>query len=48
MEINYIDNALRKTKGKVQPAAKALGISRFFLMRQMVKLGINNHNYKQC
>ncbi|MCL5123503.1 MAG: PAS domain S-box protein [Deltaproteobacteria bacterium] len=46
LEMNYIKNALRKTKGKVQPAAKLLGISRFSLMRQMAKLGINTHDYK--
>ena len=46
LERNYIENALRKTKGKVQPAAKLLGISRFTLMRQMAKMGINSDNYK--
>ena len=46
LEMNYIENALRKTKGKVQPAAKLLGISRFSLMRQMAKLGINAHDYR--
>ncbi|MGC8658763.1 MAG: PAS domain S-box protein, partial [Desulfomonilaceae bacterium] len=33
LEMNYIEAALRKTRGKVQPAAKLLGISRFALMR---------------
>ena len=46
LERNYIENALRKTKGKVQPAAKLLGISRFTLMRQMAKMGIDSDNYK--
>ncbi|MFH0957639.1 MAG: PAS domain S-box protein [Pseudomonadota bacterium] len=46
LEMNYIENALRKTKGKIQPAAKLLGISRFTLMRQMAKMGINGDNYK--
>ncbi len=46
LEMNYIENALRKTRGKIQPAAKLLGISRFALMRQMVKMGIHGYNYK--
>ena len=46
LEMNYIETALRKTKGKVQPAAKLLGISRFSLMRQMAKLGIKGDDYK--
>gem|GEM_PF-6225334 len=46
LEMNYIENALRKTKGKVQPAAKLLGISRFTLARQMAKMGINSEHYR--
>ncbi|MGC8659933.1 MAG: PAS domain S-box protein [Desulfomonilaceae bacterium] len=46
LEMNYIENALRKTKGKVQPAAKLLGISRFALTRQIAKMGINVADYK--
>jgi len=46
LEMNYIENALRKTRGKVQPAAKLLGISRFTLIRQMSKMGIFSNNYK--
>ncbi|MGC8659452.1 MAG: PAS domain-containing protein [Desulfomonilaceae bacterium] len=46
LQYNYIENALRKTRGKVQPAAKLLGVSRFALMRQMARLGINPHDYK--
>ena len=46
LEMNYIENALRKTRGKIQPAAKLLGISRFALMRQMTKMGIHADNYK--
>jgi DNA-binding NtrC family response regulator len=46
LELNYIENALRKTKGKVLPAARLLGISRFALARQMAKMGIKGENYK--
>jgi DNA-binding NtrC family response regulator len=46
LEMNYIENALRKTKGKVQPAAKLLGISRFMLTRQMAKMKINGADHK--
>ncbi len=46
LEMNYIENALRKTRGKIQPAAKLLGISRFTLIRQMAKMGIKGDNYK--
>jgi PAS domain S-box-containing protein len=46
LEMNYIENALRKTKGKVLPAARLLGISRFTLARQMAKMGIKSDNYK--
>jgi PAS domain-containing protein len=46
LERNYIENALRKTRGKVQPAAKLLGISRFTLTRQIANMGINNRDYK--
>jgi PAS domain S-box-containing protein len=46
LEMNFIENALRKTRGKVQPAAKLLGISRFTLIRQMAKRGISAANYK--
>jgi PAS domain S-box-containing protein len=46
LEMNYIENALRKTKGKVLPAARLLGISRFTLARQMAKMGIKGAHYK--
>ena len=46
LELNYIENALRRTRGKVQPAARLLGISRFTLARQMAKMGIKGDNYK--
>ncbi len=46
LEMNYIENALRMTKGKVQPAARLLGISRFMLARQMAKMKISGADYK--
>jgi DNA-binding NtrC family response regulator len=33
LEMNYIETALRKTRGKIQAAANLLGISRFMLLR---------------
>lgn len=47
LEKGYIENALRKTKGKIQPAAKLLGISRFTLARQMAKMGIHGKDFKR-
>jgi DNA-binding NtrC family response regulator len=41
IELNYIETALRKTQGKVQPAVKLLGITHSKLIRQMTKKGIN-------
>ncbi len=46
VEMSYIENALRKTGGKVQPAARILGISRYALIRQIAKMGIDPKNYK--
>lgn len=46
IELNYIEAALRKTKGKVQPAAKLLGITRSMLNRQIAKMGIKPTDYK--
>ena len=46
LEMNYIESALRKTKGKVQPAARLLGISRYALIRQIAKMGIDPKKYR--
>lgn len=46
LEMSYIENALRKTNGKVQPAARILGISRYALMRQIAKMGIDPKKFK--
>ena len=46
LEMNYIEGALRKTKGKVQPAAHLLGISRYALIRQIAKMGIDPKKFR--
>jgi PAS domain S-box-containing protein len=46
LEMNYIEAALRKTKGRVQPAARLLGISRYTLIRQIAKMGIDTKKFK--
>ena len=46
LELNYIEGALRKTRGKVQPAARLLGISRYALIRQIAKMGIDPKKYR--
>lgn len=47
IERHYIEAALRRTKGKIAPASRMLGISRFTLMRYMGKIGLDKNLFKK-
>ena len=47
IERHYIEAALRQTKGKIAPASRMLGISRFTLIRYIGKMALDKDSFKK-